>query len=116
MTGDVDKPTVQVSATTARDPLMENWNITIKAPTGEFDATLTLVDEGGVLAGEMAAKGGNGPMQDLILGEEAIAWFTKVERPMPMKLKFRGTRDGDTMNGTVKFGLFASGTFSGSKT
>lgn len=94
---------------------MENWNITIKAPTGEFDATLTLGDEGGVPVGEMAGKNGKGPMQDLELSPAAIAWSTKVERPMPMKLKFQGTLDGDTMSGTVKFGLFASGTFSGAK-
>lgn len=94
---------------------MEYWNITIKAPTGEFDATLTLGDEGGVPVGEMAGKNGKGPMQDLELSPAAIAWSTKVERPMPMKLKFQGTLDGDTMSGTVKFGLFASGTFSGLK-
>ena len=66
---------------------MENWNITIKAPTGEFDATLTLGDEGGVPVGEMAGKNGKGPMQDLELSPAAIAWSTKVERPMPMKLE-----------------------------
>jgi hypothetical protein len=34
---------------------------------------------------------------------------------MPMKLKFQGIIDGDVMSGTVKFGIFASGTFSGTR-
>ena len=32
---------------------------------------------------------------------------------MPMKLKLKGIIDGRSMAGTVKFGVFASGTFSG---
>ena len=55
-------------------------------------------------------------MLDLQLNENAISWATKVERPMPMKLKlklkFKGIIDGRSMAGTVKFGVFASGTFS----
>lgn len=94
---------------------MEYWNITIKAPTGEFDATLKLGNDGGVSVGEMAGKNGKGPMQDLEISAAAIAWSTKIELPMPMKLKFLGARDGDTMSGTVKFGLFASGTFNASR-
>lgn len=94
---------------------MKNWNITIKAPTGDFDATLTIFEEGGVSTGEMAGKYDKGSVQDLELSESAIAWSTKVERPVPMKLKFRGNLCGDTISGTVKFGLFASGTFDGAR-
>ncbi len=90
---------------------MTNWNITITAPTGAFDATLHLQDGNG----EMRGKNGAGPMLDLKLDADTISWATKVERPMPMKLKFNGTYDGDAMTGTVKFGIFASGTFSGTR-
>jgi hypothetical protein len=34
---------------------------------------------------------------------------------MPMTLKFSGTVDGDKMSGKVKFGMFASGSFSGTR-
>lgn len=94
---------------------MANWTITITAPTGAFDATLQLADETGVPSGEMIGKNGSGPMRDLKYDAKTIAWSTKVERPMPMKLKFRGTHVGDVMSGTVKFGVFASGTFSGKR-
>lgn len=92
---------------------MEKWNITIDAPTGSFDATLELRAAADEPSGEMSGKNGKGPMLDLKLNENEISWATKVERPMPMKLKFKGIIDGRSMAGTVKFGVFASGTFSG---
>ena len=69
---------------------MASWTITITAPTGAFDATLHLSEDGDGTAGEMVGKNGKGPMLDLRLDAAAISWSTKVERPMPMKLKFQG--------------------------
>lgn len=94
---------------------MASWTITITAPTGAFDALLHLREDGDGPTGEMVGKTCTGPMQDLKLNATAIAWSTKVERPMPMKLKFQGIIDGDTMSGKVKFGIFASGTFVGTR-
>lgn len=90
---------------------MQIWTIQITAPTGNFAATLRI--EG--VTGEMAGKAGSGPMQDLRQGAGTIAWTTQIERPMPMKLKFDGVIAGDHMSGSVKFGIFAKGTFAGSR-
>lgn len=54
-------------------------------------------------------------MQGLKFHSDAIEWTTKIERPMPMKLTFKGKHDDEKMSGTVKFGIFASGTFAGTK-
>lgn len=89
--------------------------ITIEAPTGDFSAKLTLKESENTWVGEMAGKAGAGPMLDLELDGNDISWTTKIERPMPMKLKFRGAREGDAISGKVKFGVFASGTFSGKR-
>lgn len=94
---------------------MEEWAIVISAPTGDIKATLSLSEENGFPVGEMAGKSGVGPMRDLKFDETNISWSTKIERPMPMKLTFRGERKGDVLSGEVKFGIFASGTFVGSK-
>jgi hypothetical protein len=94
---------------------MTVWNITITAPTGAFDATLNIRDEGDGPTGEMNGKNSTGPMQNLTLGPSTIAWATKIERPMPMKLTFKGDHDGEVLSGTVKFGMFASGTFTGTR-
>ena len=94
---------------------MEKWNITITAPTGDFDAVLEISGGNEDASGEMVGKNGRGPMTALVVDNSAIAWSSKIERPMPMTLKFRGTRDSQIMSGTVKFGIFASGTFNGSR-
>ena len=94
---------------------MQIWNIVIKAPMGDIRATLTLRMSDGVVEGEMSGKGGDGPMLDLVLEEDAMKWSTKIERPMPMTLKFAGKIAGDTLSGKVRFGVFASGSFEGER-
>lgn len=92
---------------------MQIWKITIVSPTGTFEAQLHINSESPRPAGEMRAKNGSGPMIHLKFESGTIEWATKVERPMPMKLVFKGKYDDRTMSGTVKFGIFASGTFTG---
>ena len=94
---------------------MSVWKITISAPTGAFDATLDINEHLPEPTGEMRAKAGSGPMQGLKFRSDTIEWSTNIERPMPMKLTFKGNHGDGTMSGTVKFGIFASGTFSGTK-
>lgn len=89
--------------------------ITIEAPTGDFSAKLSLQEVNKAWVGEMVGKAGAGPMVDLKFDGENISWTTKIERPMPMKLKFQGVREGDAVAGKVKFGIFATGTFSGKR-
>ena len=91
--------------------LMQVWKIAITSPTGTFDATLNFDPKLSPPAGEMRARNGSGPMSDLKLGPDTIEWATKIERPMPMKTWVQG--QVRTMSGTVKFGIFASGTFTG---
>jgi len=92
---------------------MPAWTLTIFAPMGEIPATLTLAEDGS--AGQMAGKSGSGPVGALLVTDTTLAWSTKIDRPMPMTLHFKGTRDGDTLSGTVRFGLFAKGTFTGTR-
>lgn len=92
---------------------MEHWAITITAPTGEIKATLRL--DADAQTGEMSGKNGSGPMMDLECAGDALSWSTKIEKPMPMTLKFKGTRADDAISGSVKFGIFASGTFRGAR-
>ena len=94
---------------------MEKWNINIVAPTGAFDAVLEVSKQNGETTGEMIGKNGKGPMLDLHYDTDAMTWASKIERPMPMKLTFKGAVRDDEMSGTVKFGMFASGTFSATR-
>lgn len=78
---------------------------------GEFDAALAIVGA----QGEMSGKSGTGPMEQLNIGDGTLAWSFKIDKPMPMTLKFDGAHDGTTLSGKVKFGMFASGTFTGTR-
>jgi hypothetical protein len=73
---------------------LEKQNITIDANTGSFAATLELRVAADEPDGEMSRKNGKGPMLDMQPNENAISWATKVERLMPMKLKFKGIIHG----------------------
>ena len=90
---------------------MDVWTLTISAPMGDIPATLRVADDG--TRAEMSGKSGSDTVRDLIAAPGVLSWSTKIERPMPMTLKFDCTHDGATLTGRVKFGVFASGTVSG---
>ncbi len=90
---------------------MQSWDIVISSPLGETRARLDFEDAGGRLVGRMTGKGGDGPMEDARIDGDRLAWSCRIQKPAPMTLKFDGERQGGTMAGKIKFGLFASGTF-----
>lgn len=90
---------------------MESWTITITSPMGETSARLQFEATDTGLSGEMTGKGGSGPMEKGRIDGDQISWRCNIQKPMPMTLKFKGTRAGSEMSGKVKFGMFASGTF-----
>ncbi len=94
---------------------MHIWDIAIEAPTGSINATLKIDTSFAPIKGHMNGKGGSGPMEKLVFDGGKIAWSTKIQKPMPMTLSFRGNIEDDTITGNVKFGIFASGTFLGTQ-
>ncbi len=90
---------------------MDNWTITITSPMGETSARLQFEQTGADLNGEMTGKGGSGPMESGRVKDDTLTWTCKIQKPMPMTLKFSGVRQDDEITGSVKFGMFASGTF-----
>ncbi len=90
---------------------MKRWKITITSPMGETNAELQLMQDGQNLTGEMSGKGGSGPIESGRVSGDQLSWTCRIQKPMPMALKFSGTRQDGEISGTVKFGMFASGTF-----
>lgn len=90
---------------------MDIWNITITSPLGETTAKLHIDETGSDLSGEMTGKGGAGPIKAGRINGDQLSWTCKIEKPVPMTLAFKGTRQGGEMSGKVKFGMFASGSF-----
>ncbi len=90
---------------------MENWTITVTSPMGQTTAALRLDKQGPDLRGEMSGKGGTGPLEDGRIEGDQLSWTCRIQKPVPMTLKFKGVQRGDDLSGTVKFGMFGSGTF-----
>ena len=89
------------------------WNITIKTPMGDQNATLTLKQDGSALTGEMYGAAGSSAIENGKVDGDTLSWHAKVTSPMPITLEFAGKTEGDAISGTVKLGAFGSSTFSG---
>ncbi|MCZ2111404.1 MAG: hypothetical protein LC118_17875 [Dehalococcoidia bacterium] len=70
---------------------------------------------GGALEGSFTGDQGSAPIAGTIDGSN-VNFAATVPGPMgQLELKFSGTVDGDNMSGTVAFGAFGSGPFTGSR-
>lgn len=89
------------------------WNLSIKTPMGEQKAMIELKQDGGALTGTMSGAMGAVPIENGSADGDNVKWNAKVTSPMPLTLEFSGKVEGGNLAGTVKFGAFGSGPFSG---
>lgn len=89
------------------------WNITIKTPMGDQNATLTLKQDGSALTGDMSGAAGVTPIENGKVEGDTASWDAKVTSPMPITLSFTGKVEGGNISGSVKLGAFGTSTFSG---
>jgi hypothetical protein len=92
------------------------WNLTVNTPMGEQKSTLVVTSSGNTLTGSQSAGHGEGrPIEDGEVNGNEISWKASITKPMAMTLQFSGTVEGDTINGSVKLGMFGSAKFSGAR-
>jgi hypothetical protein len=92
------------------------WNLTVNTPMGEQKSTLVVASSGNTLTGTQSAGHGEGkPIEDGEINGNEISWKASITKPMAMTLQFSGTVEGDTINGSVKLGMFGSAKFSGAR-
>lgn len=92
-----------------------NWNVVMQSPMGARDATAEFTSAGSELSGNFGGAAGSTPLTGSIDGND-VNWAATVNGPMgQMELKFAGTLDGDALSGTVAFGAFGSGSFTGTR-
>ena len=93
----------------------QKWALTVQSPMGQQDSDLFLNEDGNTLTGKMLASNGETNIEDGKMDGNQLSWTVKVDKPMPVTLSFSGTRNGDTIDGQVKFGAFGSGPFKATK-
>jgi len=90
------------------------WKLTVNSPMGAQDSTLVIAATGNTLTGtQNAGSGGGRPIEDGTVDGDTISWKASITRPMPITLEFTGTVSGDTIDGSVKLGMFGTASFTG---
>ena len=92
-----------------------SYEITLSTPMGPQKSVIKMVQEGDVLTGVSEASGETITMEDGKVDGNNLSWACNVTKPMPIKLEFTATLDGDAISGEAKLGAFGTANFSGSK-
>ena len=93
-----------------------SYNVTMKTPMGERPATLNLAEDGSGLTGTFASERGSTELLEPVATGDEVKFSMMFNGAMgEMKLDFEGKVDGDSIGGTVQFGSFGSGTWSGTR-
>jgi len=92
-----------------------SWDIRIKTPIGDQSARVTVVpDHVGGFNGKVSGDAGSMDITGTIAGDR-LTWKMKTTKPMPLDLDCEAQVDGDTLNGTVKAGIFGKMPLSGTR-
>ncbi len=91
------------------------WTLTLQAPLGVRVVTADFRTEGATLSGTLSGVQGSAPVAGTQDGSVLIFTST-IQGPMgPLSLTFKSTVVDDAITGTVTFGDFGSGDFSGTR-
>ena len=84
------------------------WNCIVESPMGEQEFVLTVASSGDSFTGAASGGIGSKAIADGTVDGDTLAWSMAVPKPMPITLACRATVSGDTLEGTVKAGIFGS--------
>lgn len=92
------------------------WKVTMNTPMGARDVTLKLDSSGDGLGGQIEGAQGSQAITNGTVSGDSATWDVEMNGPMgAMTLSYAGAVEGDTIKGTVQFGAFGSGDFSGTR-
>lgn len=91
------------------------YEVTINSPMGAQKGTLTLNQESNKVSGSMTGPQGTQEFTDGTADGNNASWVLAMTSPMPMKLEFSASVDGDAISGSVKLGAFGSASFAGTR-
>jgi hypothetical protein len=91
------------------------WTLTVQSPMGANESTATFKQEGSALTGKIVSDRGEADLTGTI-NASAIAFSISINvQGQSLKIDYTGEVTGDAMTGTVKFGDYGEGTWSGKK-
>jgi uncharacterized protein YceK len=92
-----------------------SWALTVETPMGPNQATATFQQAANALSGKIANERGETTLTGTI-EKTAINFSITIDaQGQTLKIDYSGEVTGDTMAGTVRFGEYAEGKWSGKK-
>jgi hypothetical protein len=91
-----------------------NWKITINTPMGARTMDVAITTSGDTFTGKVDSEMGSQEVTGKVDGN-TLTWNTDITNPMPMKLEFTATVDGDKLSGNCKLGMFGNAALSGER-
>jgi hypothetical protein len=95
--------------------LSGKWVLTVESPNGTGQRDLTLVQEGNTLTGEIMSSRAGGDLEGTVEGNEVTFIAIVYMESGSFDITYTGTVIDGEMKGTVDFGDYGSGTFTGKR-
>ena len=91
------------------------WVLTVESPMGTRDSDAMFTQNGEQLSGKVVSPRGETPLTGSVKGD-AIAFSININvQGTDLQIDYSGTVTGDTMGGTVQFGSFGDGKWTGKR-
>jgi len=89
------------------------WLLTVESPNGTGEREVTFVQDGDNLSGQISSSQASGLLIGSVDGSDVTFVATVQMQTGSFDITYRATVTGDEMEGTVDFGSYGGGTFTG---
>ena len=93
--------------------LTGDWVLTVESPNGTGTRDVTFLQEGDELTGDIASTQAAGPLTGKVDGNKVTFIAIVMMDSGPFEITYAGTITGNEIEGTVEFGSYGGGTFTG---
>jgi hypothetical protein len=91
------------------------WELNVESPMGSRASDAIFTQSGETLGGKMVSPRGEVPLTGTIKGDAVNFSITVNAQGQTLQIDYTGTVTGDAMSGTVVFGSFGDGKWTGKK-
>jgi hypothetical protein len=91
------------------------WELNVESPMGSRASDAIFTQTGETLGGKMVSPRGETPLTGTVSGETVKFGINVNVQGQNLQIDYTGTVTGDTMSGTVVFGSFGDGKFTGKR-
>jgi hypothetical protein len=95
--------------------LSGTWELNVESPMGSRASDAIFTQTGETLGGKMVSPRGETPLTGTVAGDTVKFGINVNVQGQNLQIDYSGTVTGDTMSGTVVFGSFGDGKFTGKR-